>query len=405
PVPDAVVDWLRESAVPLRTLRTGHGFSDMKPLAKLVKGAEVVALGEATHGSQEFYQAKGRLLEYLVAEHGFSVLTFEANWPESEALEHYVLTGQGDPRTALKRLKYFMWETEEALEVVEWMRAWNAKHPRKVRLIGVDVYLTEGSAARVVQFLSQVDAELLASKRKLLSRLQSQPFEQEDLDVEATLTALGEITSRLDERRAAYVGASSERAWGEARHAADLLVWAYQARKDPTARERGMASSVDWALAQAGPNAKAVYWAHNAHIERVSALTKRTGNFLAERKGARYRAIGALFGGGSFRAGDWTGSRSHEERTFSIGPAPLGSIESAFTRAGWPLAVVDLRKPAGAAAQRDAVTAWLAHPQTMREIGGAFVSEEAMQDDVLLSKRFDGVYFVQTTREATVLKQ
>ena len=86
PAPDEVVAWVKDHAIPLKTAEAEHGFEDMEPLKKLVGDARVVALGEATHGSREFFQLKHRMLEFLVEEMGFTVFAIEANWPESLAV-------------------------------------------------------------------------------------------------------------------------------------------------------------------------------------------------------------------------------------------------------------------------------------------------------------------------------
>ena len=98
PAPDEVVAWIRANAIPLESARAESGFEDMHGLRALVGQARVVALGEATHGTREFFQLKHRILEYLVEEMDFRVFAIEANWPECLAINDYVLFGEGDSR-------------------------------------------------------------------------------------------------------------------------------------------------------------------------------------------------------------------------------------------------------------------------------------------------------------------
>ncbi|HKE13886.1 MAG TPA: erythromycin esterase family protein, partial [Kofleriaceae bacterium] len=141
PAPDEVVAWIRRSGIPLSGVEAGAGTADMAPLAASIGRARVVALGEATHGTREFFQMKHRMFEYLVSERGFTVFAIEANWPESLAVNRYVLTGEGDPKAALAGLYFWTWNTEEVLALIEWMRAWNADpaHARKVKFFGFDM--------------------------------------------------------------------------------------------------------------------------------------------------------------------------------------------------------------------------------------------------------------------------
>ncbi|HEX5759531.1 MAG TPA: erythromycin esterase family protein, partial [Thermoanaerobaculia bacterium] len=172
PAPQAVVDWIRAQAIPLLTPRAGHGFADLAPLRDVVGGARVVALGEATHGTREFFQVKHRLLEYLVSELGFSVFAIEASWPESEAVDEYVRTGRGDPAKALAGLYVWPWNTEEVLDLIRWMRQWNAVPGRRqVRFYGFDVRAAAVSAERLAARLRRIDPPLAAEAGPALARL------------------------------------------------------------------------------------------------------------------------------------------------------------------------------------------------------------------------------------------
>src|SRR6202158_3250374 len=97
PAPEEVVTWLRGHVGPLGTAAARRGDDDLRPLAAIVGKARIVALGAATHGTREFFQLKHRVLEYLVAEQGFTVFAIEANWPESVAVDDYVVHGTGGP--------------------------------------------------------------------------------------------------------------------------------------------------------------------------------------------------------------------------------------------------------------------------------------------------------------------
>jgi erythromycin esterase len=88
----AVAEWVRSTAIRLQTVEAGHGFADLQPLKRVVGNARIVSLGEATHGTREFFQLKHRLLEFLATEMGFTIFSIEANLPEAYRLNDYVLT-------------------------------------------------------------------------------------------------------------------------------------------------------------------------------------------------------------------------------------------------------------------------------------------------------------------------
>ena len=138
----------------------GTGFEDMRPLARLVGGARIVSLGEATHGTREFFQLKHRMLEFLASEMGFTIFSIEANMPEAYRLNDYVLNDTGDPAELLRGMYFWTWDTEEVLAMIKWMRAFNASGRGRVQFTGFDMQ-TPTVAVRIVNdFVAKYDADL-----------------------------------------------------------------------------------------------------------------------------------------------------------------------------------------------------------------------------------------------------
>src|SRR5215467_12157644 len=125
---DQIVAWIRTAAMPLATVEAGNGFVDLEPLRRAIGEARIVSLGEATHGTREFFQLKHRLLEFCVSELGFTLFGIEANYPESLRVNDYVLHAIGDPAEALAGMRFWTCDTEEVLALIEWMRSWNGTH-------------------------------------------------------------------------------------------------------------------------------------------------------------------------------------------------------------------------------------------------------------------------------------
>src|SRR5256714_11358995 len=148
----AVVAWIRETAVPLRTLNAGSGFADLAPLKPVLMNARIIGLGESTHGTSEFQRVKHRLLEFLVKEMGYTAFAMEAGYSETQPMNDYVLHGRGNRADVLSKLGYVAWDMEEFAAMVDWMRAYNRTVPeaRKVRLYGVDSYRDSRGRAQVI---------------------------------------------------------------------------------------------------------------------------------------------------------------------------------------------------------------------------------------------------------------
>jgi erythromycin esterase len=135
----SAVGWVRMNAVPLKTIEAGNGFADMEPLDKVVGDARFVALGEATHGTREFFQLKHRIVEYLATRKGFTIFSIEANMPEAYRLNKFVLAGEGDPKQLLKGMYFWTWNTEEVLDMILWMREFNKSGKGRIEFTGFDM--------------------------------------------------------------------------------------------------------------------------------------------------------------------------------------------------------------------------------------------------------------------------
>ena len=122
-VPSEVTSWFKSAAIPLDSTSPESGLGDLRRMESTIGDARIVAMGEETHGTREFFQLKHRMLEFLVEKKGFTVFGMEANWPESLAINDYVLNGTGDAEEALDSFHFWTWNTEEVLNMIRWMRS------------------------------------------------------------------------------------------------------------------------------------------------------------------------------------------------------------------------------------------------------------------------------------------
>jgi erythromycin esterase-like protein len=155
--PTAVSDWIAANAIRLSTVEAGHGFEDLQPLKKVIGDARIVSLGEATHGTREFFQLKHRLLEFLATEMGFSIFSIEASMPESYRVNDFVLTGEGDPARLLKGMYFWTWNTEEVLDMILWIREFNQSGRGKLEFTGFDMQTPTVAEAIVRRFVRAND--------------------------------------------------------------------------------------------------------------------------------------------------------------------------------------------------------------------------------------------------------
>lgn len=116
---EVIVGWLRQNAIPIQHVEAGNGFADLQPLKHILRDVRIVGLGEATHGTREFFQFKHRLLEFLVTEMDFNTFTLEASYSACQDINEYVLYGEGDRATVLSGQGYIPWDTEEFSEMLD----------------------------------------------------------------------------------------------------------------------------------------------------------------------------------------------------------------------------------------------------------------------------------------------
>lgn len=113
------IDWISSNAHPLKSVSAGSGFEDLQWLKPVLQNVNYVGLGEATHGTREFFQMKHRMLEFLVKEMGFTIFAIEASYSGCRRINDYVLYGKGDAHTALASQGFWTWDTEEIIDMIE----------------------------------------------------------------------------------------------------------------------------------------------------------------------------------------------------------------------------------------------------------------------------------------------
>lgn len=414
-----VTAWLAQNAVPLSGgLTAGAPTADLRPLREVLDGVRIVGLGESTHGTREFFQLKHRLLEYLVTELGFTVLAMEASASAGPAVDAYVRDGVGDPAQVLTGLGFWTWRTEEVLDMIEWMRAYNDGRPEaeKVRFAGIDPQRSGDSLAVLEAFLTSVAPERLPALHSALGVLTtaypgSRPDPRQKLMREAE--KLLEFVRGYDEPGTATAAAVAVRHARILVRAADLVTRSGH-HPDPertvqAARDRYMAEAVGEILDD--PAAKVVLWGHNGHVAkgRTSGAVPPLGLHLRERYGDAYYALGLLFGKGSFRAhriwpGPWSGVGGLTGRAAEgnpIGAAPETFVEAQLAAATPRDHLLDLR-PAGAEDAPRAVREWVGATHDTRTFG-ALVTRWFYRRNftpVRLSAEYDGLAYVALSTDS-----
>jgi erythromycin esterase len=390
--------WVHDRAIPLTTTAPDAPFDDLRPVGNIVGDARIVALGEGTHGTSEFFQMKHRLTRYLAQTKGFSVFAIEANMPEARRVNEYVLTGRGDPKAALAGLYFWTWNTQEVLDLIEWMRSYNASGKGHIEFWGFDMQTPDVAMDSVRAFVLRADSAYVPTLdgeyAGVADALREWRANSATLPGAEAVTrwegAASRVVAHLEARRDAYVAGgqdSLEVAW--AIQNARILIQAARSPRSPTSRDSSMAANVEWIAAHQPAGTKMVLWAHNGHVARSPASAM--GAHLAARYGDALRVFGFALGDGNFTAQGPRGLGTYP----AASPQP-GSLEAIFRETQIPRFALDLRD-AGA---RPA-SAFLTAPHDFRSVGALAMDSQFFPTP--LASRFDVVLYFDHTKPSTRL--
>jgi len=421
---------------PLATLRAaGHRLdgspSDFDPLLDRIGQAHYVLIGEASHGTHEFYRIRAEITKRLILEKGFCAVAVEADWPDAHRVHRYV-TGTGDDPDATEALKGFvrfpqwMWRNADVLDFVGWLRAHNDALPAsaaRVGFYGLDLYSLHSSIDAVLRYLRIVDP---AAARRAVERYGCFDRFGPDPQMYGHASSLGvaptcerEVLAQLMEIRRA----AAEYARRDHRVTPDDLFFAEQnarliANAEQYYRVMFHSHALSWNLRDQHmaetlgalmthlvarvPSPRVVVWAHNSHIgdaratERHRAGELNLGQLVRERIGAAAVLVGfSTFAGTVTAASNWDEPAERKR----VRPALPGSIEALFHESGMGNFLLDLAQ--------EPVRRALARPKLQRAIGVIYRPDTERQSHyyhVQLPAQFDAMLHYDTTRAVEPLE-
>ena len=427
--------WPRRPASPVRTPSVTELLRDAaEPLPDLddpafgamfdrFGDARVVLLGEATHGTSEFYRARAQITRRLIERHGFNIVAAEADWPDAARIDRYVRhksvhVGSGP---AFRRFPQWMWRNVEVANFVDWLRAHNAAlHPDEhTGFFGLDIYNMNASISAVIEYLEHFDPEAAQVARErygCLTPWQRDPatygraalttgyakceepvaYALRDLLAKQLAYETHDRDSFLDAAQNARLIASAERYY-RAMYYASAESW--------NLRDRHMFETLNHLMDWRGKNAKAVVWAHNSHIGNAAATDMgkardeiNIGQLCREQFGADAALIGFGTDRGTVAAADdWDGPMKIK----TVRPAHSESYERLCLDSGVRRFLVDLRE-----GQRKPLRSALMPGRLERAIGVIYRPETELAShyfEAHLPQQFDGYVWFEETHAVTPL--
>lgn len=384
--------------------------------------ARVVLLGEATHGTSEFYRARAAITRRLIERHGFSIVAVEGDWPDVLRIDRYVRDrGAGpDDGQNFERFPSWMWRNKEVSEFVSWLRSHNEglSPERRVEFRGLDIYSMRNSIAAVLNYLDRMDPQAAREARRrygCLTPWQDAPawygrvvlHGEQDPCEGAVVAQLRDLL----ERRLAYCAQDGETFFDAVQNARVVLAAEQYYRvmyrgsaESWNLRDRHMFDTLQRLLAHRGAGSKAVVWAHNSHVGNAAATHMGwQGEFnIGELARLAHGSDAVLIGFGTDRgtvaaADDWDGPMQIKR----VLPSRPDSYERAFLETGIARCLLDLREHVHPHIWRS-----LSAPRLERAIGVIYRPATEMQShyfDAILPEQFDAYVWFEESHAVTPL--
>ena len=416
---DLISRAVERKALPLRDKK------DLRPLLDKLSSAKVVMLGEASHGTQEFYEWRRLISQELIAHHGFQFIAVEGDWPSCYQLNRFV-KGEisGNAKEALgsfQRWPTWMWANTDIIELAHWLRYHNQGLGSidQAGFYGLDVYSLFESIEEVLKQTEKLDASLAAKIRERYSCFEAfngdekfyakslfsfpEGCEDEVLKnlrdlLQLRVDKIHKAESLFDAQQNARIVANAENYY---------RVTVFGGDDSWNVRDRHMMETLDTLLKRHGPDAKAIVWAHNTHIGDYRATDMVTegqvniGGLAREKYGeSQVQLVGF-----STYEGEVTASRAWDGPTLStlVPPAMPGSYEAVFHQVARRSRMDDFILPLQDKSE-EALSRILGH----RAIGVVYNPATERYGNYVptsLSKRYDAMIFIDQTHSLNVLPQ
>jgi erythromycin esterase len=391
----AVVQQLDQVVIPLQDSNPLRAFTDLTPLDGVLANAQLIGLGEATHGTREFFLMKDRLFRYLVQKHGHRTLLFEASFGVCLAINQYIHGQESTIKNATGAalsLRYWTWQTAEVRDLIAWMHTYNMGKPAEDQLsfYGIDCQSSDDLYPIVSAYLAKTDPDQTGKLAELY----------------ADRKRTSEIYELFKLNEAAWIAKSGRQDYEIAKHAARVLEQYQDISTDTfcsgSNRDNYLAENTRWVL-QALQVGKTSLWAHNHHISntRNGYCTKpMMGSFLKQTLKSDYLAIGMSLGSGMFNATDPPPAAKVLQKSIQTDDEPE-SFNYIFDQAQAANFALNLNQSNMGAA----LASWLTEENPFFEAGSYFNEKETGRyyTYLALKNRYDLVIHFRNTSTSNLL--
>jgi erythromycin esterase len=396
------IAWLRDELVAISSTDPAENDAALEVILQKVGNAQIVGLGEATHGTTEFWSIRQKITRYLIEKKGFRAILMEASFPGSFALHDYIAAGTGVASEAHQKLG--SWRYKEMQDLISWMRQYNIDHSDAgngpaLHFYGYDCAFSSWSEPvnLITSYLQKVDAgEADNIKTHLLNHT------KEDAVF---------VNNFFISKAAPYISLSSEKEYNTILRIVKNLepsweIWNRLSQDKPTMEYRDSVNilNVNWIMENLLNGGKVVLWAHNGHIRNGymnddGGKAHTLGFWLHSQYGASYYPVATEFYDGHFLA--WDNCRGHDFLFVDNKAAfpPVDSYTYLFEQAGVPLFFLDFSQ----IINTDVNASWIFGQKRIRMIGALYCQYSDFQyyDTLSLPEYYSGIVFLETSHPTT----
>ncbi len=385
---------LKKNTIELKSVNPNDDFSDLQGLNPFFKDAEIVALGEGTHGTSEFFKMKHRLIKFMASQNKNITFAFEANLPECRAINEYIHSGVGNAKVLLKGLYFWTWDTQEVLDMIEWMKNYNLSKQGNIDFYGFDMQTPTVALKNIVQFVKKYEPEYLDSVKIIekticesYENIMRRYFNPDKISVSKWKEDSDNLYNHLIKNQKVYSKIVDSTTIKNLIKDADIIVQgASMFANGLSGRDYYMAENVKWIKENFAAKTKLILWAHNGH---VSKMRDKMGGFLAKEYSTKLFSIGFTYYDGSYTTYGKKGLTA-----YSTDLPEEGSIESILNSLGKQYLFLSLKNSSSN-------SSWLNNQIKMRSVGARQSNNPFYP--LILPENFDGLIYIEKSTPTKLL--
>lgn len=399
---EEIVIWIQSHCKSLSSNSSNDNGEDLLFLSKLTEGNRILSIGEEAHGIGNFAVIKFRIFKYLALNHNYKIFAIEEDFCKVEPLNHYIISGEGDPNILLRS---FMrsYANQETKRMIEWMRLYNStikSEEDKLKIFGFD----SQSSELILNSLKKI----FINEASIYSLLDSIKFQEKRKFYGKTIDK-----SDLVKIKNAISNYQKQNQYSPYIHQLlKMLQYSQEISGGKSInRDYYMAQTCSWILKSGGNNSRMLISAQNGHIayNKVYHVKRdttygRMGFYLKKEFKNQLYTVGIDFNKGSFWATSISSDNLAIKNIYTVPNAPEYSLSSVFSKTGEDILFLDFNDIQG----NDIIRKWFSKPQSMRYVSASFNNKMSNQDAMAIKKPldiFDGLIFYNEVTASELLSK